>query len=201
MSHESTDNLTEADPGAPGRNGESKLVPVSESIKYRRRAQQAEGQIQQLEQQLQEARKQLSKRDEQLAAAEAQRDEAQMRLTLTENRMLVDRAFAQAGVVDAETASLLLSKRLDLSEPVDGKQLAAGIEQLLIDKPFLRARGFETASMPPKTASVKDGHPSTAAQLANAARRAIKSGNRRDIAEYLRLRRKASLTGPGSSGM
>ncbi len=197
MSHESTDNLTETDM----QDGASKLVPVSESIKYRRRAQQAEGQIQQLEQQLQEARKQISNRDDQLAAAEAQRDEAQMQLTLTENRMLVDHAFARADVVDTETASLLLSKRLDLSEPIDAEQLAAGVEKLLIDKPFLKATGTEAGSMPPKTASAKDGRPATAAQLANAARQAIRSGNRRDIAEYLRLRRKASLAGPGSSEM
>lgn len=197
MSHESTENLAEADL----QDGASKLVPVSEPIKYRRRAQQAEGQIQQLEQQLQEAQKQISQRNDQLASAEAQRDEAGMQLTIMENQMLVDRAFNQAGVVDGETASLLLSKRLDLTEPVDSEQLATNVEQLLIDKPFLRASGGETSSMPPKTASPKDGHPSTAAQLANAAQRAIKSGNRRDIAEYLRLRRQASLAGSGPAGI
>ena len=124
-----------------------------------------------------------------------------MQLTMTDSRMSAERALIQAGVVDVETASLLLSKRLDFAEPVDNEQITSQVEQLLIDKPFLQRPSHEIGSMPPKSASPKDSHTSTAAQLANAAQQAIKSGNRRDIAEYLRLRRQTSLAGSGPTGM
>jgi len=175
-------------PAQPNRQ-ESKLVPVGESIKYRKRAQQAEARAQQLEQQLQDLRQQLTARQEQLAGAEAQRDEAQVQLTVAENRLAAQRALSDSGVVDLETASLLLSKRLDLSEPIEPQDLSSAVEQLLLDKPFLRAA--PGGSLPPKTASARSGSGTSAAQLAEAADRAIRTGDRRDVAEYLRLRRQS----------
>ena len=175
--------------------GAARMVPVTEAIKYRRRAQQAEGQLQQLEQQLEELRSQIQREKDELATVEAQRDEAQTQAATVENRLAAERLLNEAGVVDIETASVLLSKRLDLTDQLDREQLARSIEQLLLDKPFLRRNA--DAALPPKTASPRPSHNTPASQLAQVADRAARSGDRKDIAEYLRLRRQASLAGQG----
>lgn len=189
---------------ASSQIGAAKLVPVGESIKYRRRAQQAESQLQEFEQQLKEFQSQLELRNEELAAAEAQRDEANFQLTAAESRMAAERMLNEAGVVDIETASLLLSKRVDMSKELDHESLAHNVEQLLLDKPFLRgvpnaAKRFGM-SLPTKTASAKLPRTGPAAQLAQAAEQAAQTGNRRDVAHYLRLRRQASLANRGPAG-
>jgi len=164
----------------------SKLVPVSESIKYRRRAQQAEARHLELTGQLGELQEQAAQAREQLGAAEAQRDEARSALTVLENRLVVERLMSQAGVVDIEAAGLLLSRRVDLGQELEAPQLARQVEQLLIDKPFLRAA---PRGLPGPTASARAQAGGGIAQLTHAAERAILSGDRRDVAEYLRLRR------------
>jgi len=174
------------------RGGESKLVPVGESIKYRRRAQQAETRVQELEQQLKDLQAQLESRTEQLGQAEAQRDEAAQALRTAENRLAAERLLAGAGVVDLETAGLLLAERIDLSAEIQPEQLSQSIEQLLIDKPILsRPSG---PSLPSATASARPGPSSSLAQLSRAAERAIQTGDRKDVAEYLRLRRNTAIS-------
>lgn len=142
--------------------------------------------LQQLEQEIQDLQARLAGRDEQLAAAEALRDEARHQLAVTENRRAADRLLAEAGVVDLETASLLLDRRLDLGGDLDHPALLRAVEQLLVDKPFLNARSMR---LPPASAAARAPAPSPAARLTRAAQRAASSGNRRDIADYLRLRR------------
>jgi hypothetical protein len=170
-------------------SGENKLVPVAEAIRYRRRAQQAETRLEQFEQQLQELQSQMTQRDEQLAAADALRDETATQVTILENRLAAERLLGKTGVVDLETADMLLSHRLDFSEPLDGDTLRRGVEQLLLDKPFLRSLG--DANLPGPTAGVR-GRDNTAAQLSEAAEAAARTGDRRDVARYLRLRRQAA---------
>ena len=190
MSDQLEDSLQPEDPltGASARQ-----VPVAEAIKYRRRAQQAESQLQQLEQQLNETQSLHQQQNEELAAAEAQRDEAFVQLTIADNKLSAERLLSEAGVIDLETASMLLSKRVNLTDGLDHQALCGHIEGLLLDKPFLR----ETvdASLPPKTASVRPVRPSTTGQLAQAAQKAAQTGGRKDIAEYLRLRRQAAMAG------
>lgn len=173
-------------------DGGARLVPVSESIKYRRRAQKAESQIQQVEQQLKEMQSQFDARGDDLAQAEAQRDEAASRLVEAENHLTAERLMATAGLADAETAMLLLAKRVDLTQELDGGDLTNAVEELLIDKPFLRAG--RASSLPGMTASAKPSDPGGFGALADAAGRAIESGDRRDVAEYLRLRRQNSFS-------
>jgi len=194
MPEESIEQSDQADQ----HSGISGLVPVGESIKYRRRAQQAEARLQELEQQLEETQAQMNSQKEQLAAAEAQRDEATVQLTVAENRMAAERMFGEAGVVDIETASLLLAKRLDLGEPQETDVLAQNVEQLLLDKPFLR--NAPAGSLPSSTATARPSRPGMASQLAQAAFRAIESGDRKDVAEYLRLRRQASPSAAYAAG-
>ncbi len=188
------EHLDKAEPDA----GASKLVPVGESIKYRRRAQQAETKLQDLAKSLQETQTQLQSHQDQLAASDAQRDEAMRQLTVMENRLSTERMLLEAGVVDLEAASLLLAKRIDIGEAVDRETLTRGIEQLLTDKPFLL--GPATATLPPATSSAKLSEGAGVARLAHAADRAVHSGDRRDVAEYLRMRRHSAQTAIGATG-
>ena len=166
------------------------LVPVKESIKYRRRAQQAEGRAEDLEQKLTELQSLVAARDEEMAHIESQRDETNTRLVELENRLRASELLAGADVLDMETAMVVLGQRMDLSEPTDADTLTSAVETLLLDKPFLRDGGG--VGLPGKTASAATGHLGVA-QLVDAAERAIESGDRRDVAEYLRLRRQQRL--------
>ncbi|MGA2265411.1 MAG: hypothetical protein ABSH10_03160 [Phycisphaerae bacterium] len=179
-------------PADPGR-----LVPVSESIKYRRRAQQAENRLQEIEQHVVELKAQMDHRSEELALAEAQRDEARSQLVAAANQRSAERYLMEAGVVDLEAANLLLSKRLDLAGDPDDEAIRRNVEQLLLDKPFLLR---PAASLPPSTASPRSERLGPFAQLAQAAERAVRTGSRRDVAEYLRLRRQgaAATRRPGA---
>jgi hypothetical protein len=183
---------------AAGPEPDAKLVPVTESIKYRRRAQQAEGRLHELEQQLTDLRAQLEHRGEELAVAEAQRDEARVQLTAAGNQHRAERLLAEAGVVDFEAAGLLLAKRMDLAGDLEDEAIRRGVEQLVLDKPFLVR---PAAALPRATASVRSERPGSFAQLTRAAERAVQTGNRRDVAEYLRLRRQgaAAVQRPGAT--
>ena len=108
--------------------------------------------------------------------------------------MTAERFLSQAGVIDRETASMLLAKRLDLDEPQDSHVLRDAVEQLLLDKPYLR--GIES-HLPSKTASVRTNDVGTIGQLARIAQRAAQSGHRKDVAEYLRLRRQVAMADGG----
>jgi hypothetical protein len=159
---------------------------VSEQNAQPEVAPESQDRLQQIEQQLTDLQKRLGERDEQIAAAEAQRDEAQSQVTIAENRLAAERLLAGSGVVDVETASLVLSKRVDLAEDLDEEALSRSVEQLLLDKPFLRA---PQAPLPGKTASPRGSGEGVSAKLARTAERAARTGDRRDVAEYLRLRR------------
>ena len=140
-----------------------------------------------LQQKVRQLEETLEARNDELATAEAQRDEVNSRLCETENRMSVERALHQAGVADVETATLLLEHRVDLAEVVTSEELNVAVEKLLLDKPFLRAK--TNTNMPPATRTGHDESTSAAARMADLAQRAITSGSRRDVAEYLRQRR------------
>ncbi len=166
-----------------------KLVPVQEAIRYRRRAQQAEAKLQQLEQQLKDLQRQLDDRLEQLGTADAQRDELQHQLETERARHSAEQALHAAGVTDIETAMTLLEKRANFSDDPDGEKLQREVQRLLQDKPFLLA---PLPALPDKTASPRLRHAAVSARLAEAATQAARTGNRQDVAEYLRLRRQAN---------
>ncbi len=166
----------------------AKFVPVNEAIKYRRRAQQAESRLQRHEQQLKDVQAQLEDRLEQLAAAEAQRDELQHQFETSRFRGSAERMLYAAGVADVETAMALLERRKSFSDELGTEQLQLAVDQLLQDKPFLLAA---PPALPDKTASRRLENVGASARLTQAATRAAASGNRRDVTEYLRLRRQA----------
>lgn len=162
-----------------------KLVPVAESIKHRRRAQQAEKRAEQLEQQLRDSQTQIESHLERLATAEAQRDELTERLAGVQQRHRIERMLIECGAVDVEAACLLLDKQGGLGPDADEPAVQAAVEKLLTDRPHLCGRG---AALPEPTATGR-ARPAVGAKLVEAAQQAARSGDRRDIAKYLRLRR------------
>ena len=176
----------DAEPHTPAAGPESRLIPVSEAIKYRRRAQQAESVLQQFEQRLEDTQAQLEGRLEQLAKAESQRDEFRHQIDTLHVQSSAERMLRDAGVADTETAMALLEKRIAFSDDIDEKQMRQAVDQLLQTKPILTS---VPTSLPGKTASARVDSDGAAARLTRSAAQAAQTGNRRDVAEYLRLRR------------
>ncbi|MCP4609426.1 MAG: hypothetical protein GY845_12000 [Planctomycetes bacterium] len=164
-----SEDITEA-----GDNDNMKLVPVAESIRYRKRAQSAEKKVEDLTEQLSEAKSQATKISEQLSDIEA-------------DQKLI-RKLAAAGSVDLETAVLLAKARMEGQTEAD---LDGVIEQLKKEKQYLfgSAGGIVTAK---KTAGAKEsayGGTNNQTVLEKAAKRAAATGSRTDLQEYLKLRR------------
>ena len=152
-------------------NDNTKVVPVAESIRYRRRAQSAEKKLEELTEQLAKAKTQTAKLSEQLSDIQAEQ-----KLT---------RKLAAAGTNDLETAMLIAKARLRDQKDAD---LDDVIEQLKNEKQYLFASpgGAVTTQM---TASAKERTPDTYTILAKAAKKAATTGSRADLQEYLKLRR------------
>jgi len=148
-----------------------KLVPVTESIRYRKRARSAERAAAALSEELSQAKVELGKLSEQLAAVRLEGE--------------LSKKLAAAGAVDLETAVLLAKSK------VEGRA-EAGVDdvvrQLKREKAFLFANPAEIAPLG-KTAGAKDRVTGSRAALSTAAKRAATSGSRRDVQEYLKLRR------------
>lgn len=193
MTQESSQNPPPIEPAEETPiEGASRLVPVGESIRYRRRAQQAEGHLADVERQLQELQAQLHAREQETAGLQSRQEQAQQRLRAAENRMAAERALAGAGVIDLEAASVLLAQRVELEDPQTAEALSSAVAQLLADKPFLRA---SPAALPPATAAARSPQASAQAHLAQLAQRARRTGDRRDTAEYMRRKRQGGQSG------
>lgn len=148
-----------------------KLVPVTESIRYRKRAQSAEKRVEALTGQLAEVKSQAAKMSEQLSDIQAEH-------TLT-------RKLAATGTVDLETAVLLAKARM---EGQTGADLDGVIEQLKKEKQYLFGGGGGTVTAK-KTAGAKERITNNQTVLERAAKKAATTGNRTDLQEYLKLRR------------
>ncbi len=148
-----------------------KLVPVAESIRYRKRAQSAEKKVEALTEQLAEAKSQATKMSEEMNSIQVEQ-----KLT---------RKLVAAGAVDLETAVLIAKDRMEgqAEADVDGV-----IEQLKKGKQYLFA-GAGLAMTTRKTAGVKERVQNSQTILERAAKKAATTGNRTDLQEYLKLRR------------
>ena len=151
-----------------------KLVAVSESIRYRKRAQSAEKKVEVLEKQLAQVRGEAEGLSRQLNAAE-------------QERCLSDKLLA-AGAVDIEAAVLLAKSRIggDGQADIDGV-----VEQLRSEKGYLFAgEDSDGSAASKKTASVREKMEDVSrGGLERLAKKAVASGNRVDLQEYLKLRR------------
>jgi hypothetical protein len=152
-------------------NNSTKLVPVAESIRYRKRAQSAEKEAETLAEQLAQARAEVSQMAEQLRGIE------------DEQKLM--RKLAAAGAVDLEAAVLIAKARI---EAQDGADLDGVIGQLKKEKQYLFACGGNYG-VAKKTAGVKDRMQNSQSILERAAKKAATTGNRTDLQEYLKLRR------------
>jgi uncharacterized protein YhaN len=154
-----------------GEAENEKLVPVGESIRYRKRAQSAERKLEQLGEQLAQANSQAAALSEQL-------DEIRSEQELT-------RKLTAAGAADLEAAVALAKVRMRNKPDTDVDGI---VEQLKREKQYLFADVGKTVSST-KTAGAKERTASPQAVLAKAAKKACATGNRTDLQEYLRLRR------------
>ncbi|MHC4265142.1 MAG: hypothetical protein ACYSUK_04325 [Planctomycetota bacterium] len=152
-------------------DGRVKLVPVSEAIHYRRRAQSAEKRAESLA-------AELGKMKAEAAEASKQLDAMRFEQSLKDK-------LAAAGSIDMEAALLIAKAR---GEEQQGADLDSIIEQLKKEKHHLFADADEKGQ-PLKTAGVKERVNSGEVVLERAAKKAATTGHRGDLQEYLRLRR------------
>lgn len=146
-----------------------KLVPVTEAIRYRKRAQAAERQLQQLH----------CQRDE----LQAQLDTAQQTIDQLDRRTRIDHLLREAETIDLEAARLLTEQAVRMMDQPD---ITLAVNDLKRDKPYLfRRRGVMAGSaMAARPQQAVDDTTELAAQ------QAVESGHRRDLLHYLRLRRR-----------
>jgi hypothetical protein len=149
---------------------DEKVVPVAESIRYRRRAQSAEKKAGELELELAAAKSQAQGLAEQAAELS------------TENTLIVK--LAQAGASDIEAAVLLAKARVDKDNDIDRV-----VAQLKKEKPHLFSQAARSVTQ--KTAGAKDTAAGAASALERAARKAAGNAHSRaSVQEYMRVRRK-----------
>lgn len=149
-------------------DGTDKLVPVTEAIRYRRRAQQAEQRLGDLERELGELRSAY--------------DASQETITALERRERIDALLTESDTVDLEAARLLTEVAV---AGMDEPDVAGAVADLRRHKPYLFDRGgvgLPSAMGPREPEREHD-------PAADAADEARQTGDRRDLLRYLRLRR------------
>jgi len=165
--------LSETEAGHGNTEGDNlKLVPVTESIRYRKRAQSAEKKVEALAEQLAEAR------------SKAERIAGQLSSIQVEGELM--RKLAAAGTVDLEAAVLVAKARIKGETDAD---LDGVIKQLKREKRYLFADHTDGITTAKKTAGAKDRTQNSRTTLERAAKKAATTGNRADLQEYLKLRR------------
>lgn len=153
----------DGDIGAEARVGGSdadnlKLVPVSESIRYRKRAQLAEKQNEELLEQLEQAKSQAQGFSERIGEMETE-------------RKLTSR-LAEAGAIDVEAAVLLAKTRLGSGQ---GEDIDGVVDQIRKEKGYLFSSGQGLASGSQKTSGVRDKRTGAETVLSRTAKRDRKS--------------------------
>lgn len=151
---------------AAASSEDDKLVPVSEAIRYRKRAQTAEQSLEALQSSFAQLEKQLG--------------ESRDTISALERRQKIDALLTTHDAIDLEAARLLTEVAVT---QMDEPDVSAAVDELRRHKPYL----FRHRAAPSDSAmSARMGHePPT--QLA--AQRAASTGDRRDLLDYLRLRR------------
>ena len=171
MSQTQTQEILSEDIVETSETENVKMVPVAESIRYRKRAQSAEKKIEELTEQLAQAQRQSENLSGHLSDIRAEQD--------------LIRKVISAGAVDVESAVLLAKARMQ-----DEKDSApdAVIEQLKKEKQYLFEHTGKNVTAT-KTAGAKERDAGVHTVLEKAAKKAAATGNRTDLHEYLKLRR------------
>ena len=150
---ETQDTLSEDNEGATV-NDTTRLVPVAESIRYRKRAQNAEKKLEVLTEQLAEAKSQTEKISEQLNTIQ------------TEQKLM--HKLVAAGAVELETATLIAKVRMQNQNEAD---VDGVIEQLKKEKQYLFGASGGSVT-PGKTAGARDRVANNQTILEQAAKKA-----------------------------
>jgi hypothetical protein len=162
-------------PGAAAGQEEensAKLVPISDSVRYRKRAQGAERRAEELESELAESR------------AEAER--LSRELTDTQREQELIKKLTAASARDLETAVLIANSRMGRDDKLD---LNGVVEQLKKEKGYLFGQAAGTSgTASPRTSPAKEQR-NGAGSLERAAKKAAVTGSRSDLQEYMRRRR------------
>ena len=162
--------------GGTSTENDERLVPVSEAIRYRRRAQAAEQQIRVLEER-------AVRQQQACEAAEARAEQSERDCLLTQE-------LVKADVQDVEAGLLLLERRL-LEQGAGQKETGEAIQELRRERPWLFQPEPEIArrELLRPTAGARGSTTAGTGPLRELAARAQESGSRRDVQAYLRLRR------------
>ena len=164
-----TESLEQPEPPAEAVPEQDKLVPVTEAIRYRKRAQAAEQQLEGLQAQLNEAQQRA--------------EQAEQTITSLERRQRIDALLAEADALDLDAARLLTEAAV---QAMDEPDVSEAVQDLRRHKPYLFHPDSSSAdglALAPQIEGADD-------PLAQAAEQAQHSGDRRDLLRYLRLRRR-----------
>ena len=156
-----------SEPASPAAS--AKQVPVTEAIRYRKRAQTAEQQLEALQ--------------FRFASLQQQFDESQQTITALERRQKIDTLLADSDAIDFEAARLLTEVAVG---QMDEPDLALAVEDLRRDKPYLFRRRASADAPPASAMGARLDEPPP---HHHAAAHAAATGDRRDLLDYLRLRR------------
>ena len=148
---------------------DDKVVPLSELIRVRKRAQEAETHAIELSARVDELEKVLA--------------EARASVDAIERRQQIDLALLEADAMDLESARLLTELALGQMDDAD---VHTAVSELRQRKPFM----FKTKRS--RSLSAMSGSPRQAADsLADVAQEAARTGDRRALLRYLQIRRGA----------
>ena len=148
---------------------QDKLVPVTEAIRYRKRAQVAE--------------QRLTDVQAQLDAAQRRAEQAEQSIDVLERRQRIDALLAEADTIDLDAARLLTEAAVQAMDEPDVEHAVADLRR---HKPYLFHPEHDAVgglALAPRIEGADD-------PLARAAEQAQHSGDRRDLLRYLRLRRR-----------
>jgi hypothetical protein len=185
-------------PAAAGVRQEPQSL-IQESIKYRRRAQEAERRTETLEAELQQLRQAEGQRaaslEADLAQARAESEALRQRVEAVERDRRLERELAKAGCGDLEAGLAVAHERMAGGTPPD--DLAALARSLVAEKPHLRGEaagagspGAAAGNLPPPSAGAKPGGSGAVRRAVDRlAERARETGNTTDVMAYMRARR------------
>jgi len=171
---------------------------VQESIKYRRRAQEAERRAEALEAEVLALREAEDGRagalEQELAQVRGEAESLRNQMETVQRDRELERELARAGCTDTETALALARERLAGGPPPE--DLAALARGLLDEKPHLRAapdtpaRVPATHGLPPRTVAPQPPAHAAPRRIADRlAEQARQSGSSTDLMAYMRARR------------
>ncbi len=169
---EAVDMEEGSEAGAEEREGEGRrMSPVSESIRYRRRAQAAERKLE------------IARRD--LRSVESDLEAARAAISAIERRQQIDSLLVESDVLDLEAARLLTEAAVLSMEEEDVEE---AVKDLREKRPYLfreTVREGRKVNGGMGVRSRKGGSQG----LRHAAEQASVSGDRGDLLRYLRMRR------------